>query len=275
MRTLGLLALLLGLPGAAPAAQPATPDLKIQFLDVGQGDAILVTVGPKAVLIDASRGRDIILVLRDAGIDSLTAAIASHNHDDHVGGMPAVLSDLPVGRYYSNGRAPENANTAEVLGLLAERRIPHAAGPWPPIQLGDVHISVLPPPVPGTSENNASLGVLIERGRFKALLTGDSEEDELKGWLATGAIPDVDVLKAAHHGARNGVSPGWIDRTKPEVVVISVGAGNGYGHPDPAALRYYSLHGRPVYRTDRHGTVTVTVDAAGGYRVETSGPRAR
>ena len=181
---------------------------------------------------------------------------------------------LPIW-YLSNGHPPTNNNARSVEWWLSKKKILRPAPPWEPIVLGDVRITVIPTLLPAATENNSSLGVLVERGRFRALLTGDSEVEELNAWLATGLIPDVDVLKAAHHGARNGVSPGWLDRTRPEVVVISVGAGNPYGHPDPWAMRYYQTHGRKVYRTDLDGTVTVTVDREGGYRIATDGPVVR
>ena len=255
-------------------AQPGTQsdDLQIRFLDVGQADAILITLGHQAVLVDASRGDDITQVLADYGIDSLVAAIASHSHDDHIGGMDAVIADVPIGRYLANRRPAETGSARNVEEWLRDKRVPHPAPPWEPIRLGDALISVFPTRLEGATENNSSLAVLVERGTFRALLTGDSETEELNAWMDAGLIPDVDVLKAAHHGARNGVTPGWLDRTKPEVVVISVGADNSYGHPDPWAMRYYQTHGRKVYRTDRDGTVTVTVDRRGGYRIETAGP---
>lgn len=250
--------------------------LELRFIDVGQGDAALITLGRQAVLVDAGRGDDFVVVLAEHHVDSLVAVIASHNHDDHIGGMDAVLADYPVGRYFANGRPPENDNARSVEQWLAAKRIPKALASGA-IALGDARITVFPSPLDpaAASENNSSLGVLVERGAFRALLTGDSESEELAGWLATGVIPDVDVLKAAHHGARNGVTPGWLDRTKPEVVVVSVGAGNGYGHPAPWALRYYQLKGRRVYRTDLDGTVIVRVDRDGRYQVETTGPVAR
>ena len=251
--------------------------LVIRFLDVGQGDATLITLGSRAVLIDAGRGDDIVLVLADHGVDSLVAAIASHNHADHLGGMDAVVADLPVGRYLDNGRPPANQITRDVHRWLDRKQVPRPPPPWDPILLGDVRIEVRRSPLTGarTSENDASLAVLIERGSFRALLTGDSEVEALTAWLATGWIPPVTVLKAAHHGARNGVTPGWLERTRPEVVVISVGAGNTYGHPDPWALRYFQLHDRRVLRTDRDGTVSIIVDRAGRWRLETAGPIAR
>ena len=278
-RLLRALALLLALPGALPAQREArrSDTLEIHFLDVGQGDAVLIRLGREAVLVDASRGRDIVLWLEDLGVDTLLAVIASHNHADHIGGMPAVLSDHPVRQYLANGRAPENLVAEEVEALLAEKGIAAPAAPWAPIRLGDARIRVFPTALRGhdVSENNSSLGVLVERGRFKALLTGDSEVDELNAWLRDGIIPDVDLLKAAHHGARDAVTPGWLQRTRPEVVVISLGRDNPYGHPHPWALRYYQAGNRTVYRTDMDGTVVVAVDRRGRYAIRTSGPRER
>jgi beta-lactamase superfamily II metal-dependent hydrolase len=263
----------LALRPSEPPLEHRTPEpLLIRFLDVGQADAALITLGRQAVLVDAGRGDDIVVVLADYQVDSLVAAIASHNHDDHIGGMDAVIADIPIGRYFANGRSPLNDNARNVEYWLGRRGIPEPPPPWDPVRLGDVVISIAPSPLAGASENNSSLWVLIERGGFRALLTGDSEAEELAAWVAGGNVPDVDVLKAAHHGARNGLTPGWLDRTNPEVVVISVGANNGYGHPDPMALRYYQLHGRRVYRTDQDGTVTVTVDQAGRYEVTSPGP---
>jgi competence protein ComEC len=273
-----LAALLAGATRSASQAVAGSADtLLLHFIDVGQGDATLVTLGRRAVLVDAGRGRDIVLVLADYQVDSLVAAIASHNHDDHIGGMVAVVADIPIGRFYSNGRPPTNANARDLEFWLARKGIARPPPPWAPIRLGDVTITVFPSLLDPTraSENDYSLGVLIERGSFRALLTGDSERGELSAWLAGRSIPRVSVLKAAHHGALNGVSAGWLDRTKPEIVVISVGANNDYGHPDPLALRYYGLHRRPAYRTDRDGTVSVAVDPDGQYRVTVAGPTAR
>ena len=272
MRSLLLaLALTAGVP---VGLSPQDASLELRFLDVGQGDAILITLGHQAVLVDAGRGDDIVLVLNEQGIDSLVAAIASHNHDDHIGGMDAVIADYPIGRYLSNGRAPANRNARSIEEWLTKKQVARPPPPWEPIRLGDARITVFPSALDpaAATENNSSLGVLVERGAFRALLTGDSEVEELNGWMAAGLIPDVDVLKAAHHGARNGVTPGWLERTKPEVVVISVGASNSYGHPDPWAMRYYQLHDRKVYRTDQVGTVIVTVDPEGRYQVGTTGP---
>jgi competence protein ComEC len=267
-----LYAILLALPIPLRGQAVAGADtLELRFLDVGQAEASVIRLGTEAILVDAGRGDDIVLWLEELGIDSLVAAIGSHNHDDHIGGMDAVLADYPVGQYLYNGRPPGNPNAQAVEVILADRGIPHPPPPWPAIALGDARVTVFPSPLTNASENNSSLGVLVERGRFRALLTGDSEQDQIIAWLKQGVIPDVDVLKAAHHGSRDAVTPGWLMATKPEVVIISAGAGNPYGHPHPWAMRYYTAGGRKVYRTDRDGTVVVSVDAEGGYGVRWMG----
>ena len=270
LRRLSVLAVLALLALPVRAAAQVDSVLQIHFLNVAQGDATLIQLGNRGVLVDAGRGDDIVLVLQDLGVDTLVAAIASHNHDDHIGGMDAVLADWPVGRYLYNGLDAPNRNAEAVLDQLDARGIDAPEPPWEPIVLGDAVIRVWPSPLADQGvENNASLVVSVERGRFRALLTGDSEFEELQALLRTRLIGDVDVLKAAHHGARNGVTPGWLMRTRPEVVVISVGAGNTYGHPAMEALRLYRAGGRRVLRTDEVGTVTVSVDREGKYEVST------
>ena len=151
--------------------------LELRFLDVGQGDAVLISLGRQVVLVDASGGDDIVLLLAEYQVDSLVAVVASHHHDDHIGGMDAVIADHPIGSYFSNGRPPESRSAANVERWLTERKVARPQAPWRPFHLGDATITLLPPPMNGVgvSENNSSVGVLIERGGFRALLTGDSE----------------------------------------------------------------------------------------------------
>ena len=262
-----ILALLLALLGAsAPQAEPA---LEIRFLNVGQGDAILLRSADRVALVDAGPSDAVVRRLRTLGVDSIDLFVASHNHADHIGGADAVLDSLPVAFYLDN-HLPANTRIQErVLQRVEEKGIAYLAPTARRIALGTARIVVIPPPqrVAGDAQNNHSVGLLVQQGGFLALLTGDSEVEELSALLARDSIPDVDVLKAAHHGSRNGVTPAWLARTRPEVVVISAGAGNSYGHPHAAAMRYYCASGRRVLRTDLHGEVTVTVREDGTYTV--------
>jgi competence protein ComEC len=292
MRALSLLLLLPLLAGCpdpqarervpdSPPAAPAAPaqalagegdagPLEIRFLDVGQGAAVLLRVGDRAALVDAGPANRIVGQLRALGVDSLALLVASHNHADHIGGMDAILDSIPVRFYLDNGHPAATRIQARVLERVEREGVTYLEPTERTLSLGDVRLRIIPaPPVAtGEDQNNRSLSVVVERGSFSALLTGDSEVPLLNALLERDLVPEVDVLKAAHHGSRNGVTPAWLARTRPDVVVVSLAADNSYGHPHAAAMRYYCASGRRVYRTDQHGDVSIRVDTAGAYTVE-------
>ena len=246
--------------------------LVIRFLDVGQGDAILLQDGEHAALVDAGPPSDDIMHKLSAfGLHSLEIFVASHNHDDHIGGAAAVLTAMPVGVWLDNGWHAATAIQHRVLSALLHSAARHDTPAVGSLMLGDTRLRFLMPEefVGGDPQNNRSVVVLVEHGTFRALLSGDAEVGELKALLSAGVVPHVDVLKAAHHGSRNGLTPLWIQQTHPSVVVISVGSGNLYGHPNPMALRYYATARRTVLRTDEDGDVTVKVDDDGAYAIST------
>jgi competence protein ComEC len=258
----------------APAQQPGI--LEVRFLDVGQGDAVLIRNGGKTVLVDAGETDGIVARLRQLGVDTIGLAVASHNDNDHIGGMDAVLRAQPVRFFLDNGFPKTTRIQRTVLELVRDRGVTYLkAGPRT-VAVGDARIRVLPSPVAGRSvaQNDHSVVLIVERGAFRALLTGDSERRELAALLRQDQVPDVDVFKAPHHGSRTGVLDAFLARARPEVVVISVGLGNSFGHPHAEALAAYQAQGRTVLRTDQVGEVTVSVDAAGCYelRAARSGP---
>jgi competence protein ComEC len=244
------------------------PVARVAFLDVGQGDATLI-VSPegKRVLVDGGRGQvHVATTLRGMGIDTLDLVVATHADADHTGGLVAVLETIPVRAYLDNGRPHTTATYRHLMEAVERSRATYLAPTARTITVGSVQLRVLPPPADAESQNNASVGLVLEYGAFRALLVGDAEQAELQHFIALG-VPRVAVLKASHHGARNGVTPGWIQVTRPRVVVISVGAHNPYGHPDPMALRYYQHYAEAVYRTDLAGTVTVAAHTDGSFTV--------
>ena len=266
IRVLLLALLFLAAPGSSWAQ-----NLEIRFLDIGQGDAVLIRNGGKAALVDAGPSDRVATQLKRLGVKSLDLLVASHNHADHIGGADAVLESIPVRFYLDNGYPATTQIQRKVLGLVKQKKVQYLRATPRTISLGDATLRIIPAPpgAAGDEQNNRSIVVLVERGSFRALLSGDSEVEELAALLKLAPIPDVDVLKAAHHGSRNGVTPAWLATTKPEVVVISLGEGNSYGHPHPAALRYYQAGNRQVYRTDQHGWVAIKVDPQGRYTIET------
>jgi len=267
--------LLLAAAACAPRRSPApsaSGTLELRFLDVGQGDAALIRNGGKAVLVDAGPTDAIAGKLRALGVDSLGVAVATHNHSDHIGGMDAVLASFPVRFYLDNGDPANTRIQRTVLQLVRDRGVTYLQATDRTIEVGDARIRVVPSPVRDrpADQNDHSVALLLERGAFKALLTGDSERREMEGLLHKALATDVDVFKAPHHGSRTGILEGWLERIRPEVVVISVAAHNDYGHPHAEALAAYQTAGAHVFRTDRDGDVIVTVDAAGCYEVRTA-----
>jgi competence protein ComEC len=269
------MALLIGSPAPRPkGVEAGSSQAEIVFLDVGQGDAIVIRDDTFAILVDAGSNGTVTSELRDLGIRHLNLAIASHNHRDHIGGMDEVIEAVPIDRFIENGCYGYSDTQDNVHNALRYRKVLADTARDTTFKFGAIAIQVIPSPfrISGcdSSQNNLSVGVLVQVGQFRALLTGDSEVDELNAWLRKGVIPDVDLLKAAHHGARDGVTPGWIQAAKPEVVVISVGKGNSYGHPAEAALRYYRSGRRTVMRTDQLGNVGVCIQGDGKYTVRAS-----
>lgn len=272
-RLAALAAALLSLVAAPPAATQAPPPppapLQIVFLDVGQGDATLLrTPDGHAILVDGGRSMAALEALQALGIDSLDLVVATHPDEDHVRGLAPVVGRLRV-RELMMGDGPCGKYSNCVLEGTARKRgtarVPPVAGTR---RFGALALHVLPPPPrPFAGSNNNSIGLLVEYGAFRALLTGDAEREELD-WFLSGGVPRVQLLKASHHGALNGLTPGWIRATQPAVVVISCGRDNAYGHPDPLALRYYARYAREIRRTDQEGHVVVKAEADGRLRVE-------
>jgi len=259
---------------ATRASAQDSARVELVFLDVGQGDAVLIRgPGGKVALIDAGRRRTQVAdELARLGVDTIHLVVASHPHADHIGGMEDVLRRFPVRRYLDDASPHTTQTYRQLMALVTQlsqaRDSFYLAPTLRTIGLGDVRLRVLPPPEAAGDLNDRSVGLLLEFGEFRALFPGDAEVAELAHFVGLG-VPQVTVLKASHHGARNGVSPGWINSTRPRVVVISVGARNSFGHPDPWAVRYYGSHETPVYRTDIHGRIVIRGARDGTHEVTT------
>lgn len=262
----------------APALR--AQNLEILFFDVGQGDAVLITAPDSAggsgsgngrvrrVLIDAGAARTAVHgELARRGIDTLDLVVASHNHADHIGGLEAVLRGRVVRFYMDNGVPHTSATYRRLLDAVESRGVRYLRAESRTITLGTARLRVLAPPGFPDEQNDNSVGLVLEFGGFRALFTGDSEHAELAHWLASGSVPRVMVVKAAHHGSWNGTSAAWAAATRPGVVVVSVGARNSYGHPAASALAQWTAVGARVYRTDSDGAILITVRPDGAFSV--------
>lgn len=262
-----------GSGGAAPAeveARRTDPAVELVFLDVGQGDATLVrSPEGRTALIDAGR-RDPTALIRAAGVERIDLLVATHPHADHIGGVEAVLAEFPVGAYMDNAQPHTTATYLDLMRTLRVRTdITYLEAVPRTIALGSVTLEVLPlPPVDGTEHNDRSVALVVRFGSFTAFLSGDSERGALSHFLKQGAVPRTTVLKAPHHGSRNGFTMDFLQVARPFIVVIPLGA-NDYGHPHPEALEAYASVAQNIYRTDEHGTVSVYGYEDGRYLIRT------
>ncbi len=249
-----------GLFAAGGGASPVPlGGLRVSVLDVGQGDAILLQPrGAPAVLVDGGPpGDGIAAELRAAGVAQLGAAVVTHDQSDHAGGIRELFGEMPVGRllYAVLGRA--TLAEARIQGVPT-RRLAEGSE----LRSGRLRLDVLWPPPEllagshrGEDPNLLAVVMLARWRRFSMLLTADAEAE------ATPLDPGpIDVLKVAHHGSDDAGLDALLDRTRPSLAVISVGAGNPFGHPTPATLATLAAHGVRTLRTDRDGTVVLDVD---------------
>lgn len=256
--------------GAAWALWPAGPALppptgfRLTFLDVGQGDAVLLQVPEGAVLVDQGPPEARVGgLLRGLGVRRLDLLVITHPARDHAGGAAEVLRGTRVaGMLYP--RQAGSSRREEALELAADRSVRVLdARAGQRYTLGRLVLRVLwpaGPGVPGQDPNERAVVILATYGSIDALLTADAESD-ITGRLA---LPRVEILKVAHHGSSDDGLPALLERLRPRVAVISVGAGNDYGHPTPSTLA--ALADAPslrLFRTDRDGTVSVESDGRG------------
>ena len=249
------------------------PSVQITFLDVGQGDAIVIRAPEgQTIMVDAGR-QNALRYLQQMGVAEIDLLVATHPHADHIGGIEEVLTARPVRFYMDNGLPHTTATYTSLMGTLQRlENVTYLEATARRIEMGGVSIDVLPFPTSepqGTEvdHNNRSIALILSFGQFSAFLSGDSEELELTHFLTSGVAKDVTLLKAPHHGSANGFTRDFLEVASPEVVVISVGAGNAYLHPRPEALTEFGSVADHVYRTDRDGHVTVLGYADGRYEV--------
>lgn len=268
-----MIARLLACALLACAALAGAQELELHFLDVGQGDAVLIR-GPdgRAVLYDGGRDAGAALeALRRREVPSLALVVASHAHADHIGGLPAVIEAYAPDFFLDNGVPHTTRSYQRLLEAVRDAGVQLLEPTARRIGLGEATLRVLPPPGdPARGHNDNSVGLIVEYGAFRATLTGDAEPELLAYWLdgpPAPALRDVDVHKASHHGSRNGDTARWLRHLSPDAVVIGAGAGNDYGHPHDATLRRYADVGARVYRTDRHGEVVVRAAPDGTFEV--------
>ena len=263
----------------SPAAQPTGQSslLTVHFIDVGQGDSILVMYGNKSMLIDGGRpdaGPALAAYLKKEGVSTIDVMVSTHPHADHIGGLLTVLQEFPVKRVVDSGQPHSSRTYERYLTLIDEKNIPYKVGERGQyINLSPaVTIKVLSPPASGLEGdlNQKSIVLRIDYGNISFLLMGDAGFAAERNLMATHQSLNSTVLKVGHHGTKYATSRVFLSEVKPQISVIEVGA-NKYGHPAPELLKRLEEAGSKVYRTDINGDIVITTDGK-TYSVSTQYP---
>ncbi len=267
-------------------------EIRVHMIDVGQGDAILVEFpeGPK-VMVDGGEpeeGPGLLQYLRSAEVNALDLVVSTHQDRDHYGGLISVLRGIPVQTLWrSCRRAAGGADLAELHAVVdslvdAGGLEVHNVADGRELEIdAESRLSVLNPADSLSTEcdaeedelNELSVVTRVEFGEFEMLLTGDIGT-ETEGELVERAAAelDVEVVQVPHHGSAFSSSAPFVAAVDAELALISVGADNSFGHPDPGAVQRWSDAGVEVRRTDEEGTLIVVSDGSGFRVIEGVGP---
>ncbi|WP_292462354.1 MBL fold metallo-hydrolase [Methanolobus sp.] len=247
--------------------------LTVHFIDVGQGDSILIQIKDKNMLIDAGEqkaGNTVVNYLKDNGVTELDVIVATHAHADHIGGMVTVLNNFKVKKFVDSGNPHTTKTYENMLIAIDEKDIPFSlAEAGQTIELDpSLAIEILNPEKPTGKLNDDSVVLKLTYGDLSFLFTGDTEIDAEKRILASGIDIESQILKVAHHGSKSSTSIEFLEKVNPAASIIMVGTDNRYGHPTEEVIARLRGLGSDIYRTDIEGHIVVKTDGK-EYTVET------
>lgn len=248
---------------AGPSQAVPSGRLIVSFIDVGQGDAILVQTPGKNILIDGGeRGNTVIDYLKKRGIGSLDLVVGTHPHADHIGGLINVMQSIPVKEVIDPGVVHTTKTFEDYLTLIDQEEIVFTEGRAGMTRdLGDgVIMKILHPSSPSTDINESSIVVKITFGQVSFMLTGDVGQDSEMKILQRGYDLKSTILKVAHHGSIKGTSSSFLSAVRPTVAVIMCGKENPYGYPHDETLTKLAGAKVDIYRTDIQGTIVIITD---------------
>ena len=233
--------------------------LTVHYIDVGQADCALIQCSGQYMIIDGGNVDDsdlVVTYLQDQGVEELHTVICTHAHEDHVGGLAAVLAVYPTGQILSPTRTYSSACFDDFLYYADQQDITITIpDPGDSFYLGDAEVTVLGPVKSYADPNNTSIVVKVEFGDNAFLFTGDMEKDAETDMLDYGMDVSADVLKVGHHGSSTSTGYRFLYEVDPEYAVVSLGKDNTYGHPHRETVSIFADAGVPMLRTDELGTI--------------------
>jgi beta-lactamase superfamily II metal-dependent hydrolase len=239
---------------------PATGEISVHFIDVGQGDAILIDAGTTEILIDAGDKSSGIAGYLDRYVEGkLEIVIATHAHTDHIGGMVSVLERFQVEQIWYDGYQYSSKTFTDFIAAgEAEGAEIHIAQRGDVISIAELSLLVLNPDRTSSDLNNNSIVLAFRYGTVDFLFSGDAEQKSEASMLSSFLVPDVEILKVGHHASSTASSAEFLSVLTPEIAIYMCKTGNSYGHPHRETLDTLSAIGAQVYGTDICGTIIIT-----------------
>ncbi|MBU3175356.1 MBL fold metallo-hydrolase [Clostridium estertheticum] len=238
------------------------------FIDVGQGDCTLIQVNNKNLLIDSGTSdskQKLIRYLKKNNITKLDYIVATHPHEDHIGGMASVIKNFEIGEFYAPKAITSTVVFTDMIHALRDKNLKiKIATPNTSLNLGPNATCFMLSPNKTTYDNlnNYSCTLKISYKNSIYLFTGDIETQAEQEILANNYDLSADVLKVAHHGSKTSSSKEFLAKVSPKIAIISCGIDNDYGHPNKETLDRLKRLNTIVYRTDLDKTIVLISDGS-------------
>lgn len=244
----------------------AVASMQVHFIDVGQADSILILSDDEAMLVDAGNNEDgtyLVKYLKEQGISKLKYVIATHPHEDHIGGMDDVINNFTVETVLMPDVTHTTKTFEDVLNAMNENdlgiTIPSVGEEY---EIGKAKFVVIAPnkEMDENNLNDASIGVKLVNGNNRFIMCGDAQKSSEKEMLQSGIDLSAQVYKVSHHGSNTATTDAFLKAISPEYAIIQCGENNSYGHPHKETLHKLEQMGVIVLRNDKNGTIIAISD---------------